>query len=282
MTLRASIEREVSRRLPDAVRRLEPTNYTVHPRDNLVASVTEQDFWDDLSGGSGSELIDKDGAPAKFCAAHSSSALAVNSFGPFKHRPEVLTLAGIDGFEAFSFEKQLPTGLRGTPPNLDAVATGSAGTVCIESKFLETLGDKQAKFSPAYEDAVERLADDAWKQVYQDLIAQPYRYRRLDAAQLVKHYLGMRYSLSGDQNPQVLMYVYWEPENWASIAEYRAHREEVTEFTNRVEAGAIRFVAIPYDALWSQWQASSRWEGMGEHLALLRARYTFEIPLGDS
>jgi len=278
MTLRKNAERAALQRLTSAALREAPDNYTAHPRDNLVATVAEDDFWDDLSRGSGSELTDSDGTPAKFCAAHSSSALAVNSFGPFRHNPGRLQLAGLDKFQEFCFEKQLPTGLRGTPPNLDAFAAGDAGVVCIESKFLETLTEKTAKFSTDYAAAAERLADDAWALVYQDLVARPDKYKRLDAAQLVKHYLGMRHSLKSHAAPQVLLYAYWEPTNWASISEYRDHRREIAAFDDQVEDGGIRFVATPYHLLWSDWENSVNWSGIGTHVGLLRARYEFDIP----
>jgi hypothetical protein len=171
----------------------------------------------------------------------------------------------------------LPTGLRGTPPNLDAFAVGDTGTVCIESKFLETLTDEEAKFSGVYAAAVERLADPSWTAVYRDLTSNPGRYKRLDAGQLVKHYLGMRHSLKDSPSPHLLAYVFWEPTNWESFAEYRDHRGEVEAFAAQVAEAGVRFVALSYRELWSQWERSIPWEGIGEHIALLRARYEFEI-----
>ena len=50
-------------------------------------------------------------------------------------------------------------------------------------------------------------------------------YRYLDAAQLVKHSLGLMRGC-----PQaMLVYLYWEPRNWREFREFREHREEIAD-----------------------------------------------------
>ena len=73
--------------------RSEYPSYTSLPEDNLVTGVTREDFWDDLMEGDGNELLDSSKSPAKFCAACSSSALVVNTFGPFRNSAGNLVLA---------------------------------------------------------------------------------------------------------------------------------------------------------------------------------------------
>ncbi len=85
--------------------------YTRTPSENLLTGLPEE-VLDDFSAGDGGEL---EGDPPKFCAVHSSSALAANAFGPFRLHPEALTLAGLGGFTEASFEKKLPTGLTRDP-----------------------------------------------------------------------------------------------------------------------------------------------------------------------
>jgi hypothetical protein len=68
-------------------------------RDNLLPDVVPSDFEADLRQGSGDEL------GGKFRAAHSSSALAVNVFAPFRHRLQDLQICRT-------------TGLTGTKANL--------------------------------------------------------------------------------------------------------------------------------------------------------------------
>jgi superfamily II DNA helicase RecQ len=64
--------------------------------------VSLADFWSDLASGDGSELNDTLKRPAKFCAAVSSSALAVNA-----RTEEIATLLNQKGFTAGYFHAGL-------------------------------------------------------------------------------------------------------------------------------------------------------------------------------
>src|SRR5260370_2533040 len=97
---------------------------------------------DDLGSGAGCEL---DG---KLRAAHSSAALAVNTFGPWREDASSLQV-GEMGFRRIRFEATCPTGLRGTPPHLDLLADGDL-PVAIESKCTEWMTPQEAIFSDSY------------------------------------------------------------------------------------------------------------------------------------
>ena len=253
-----------------------PEGYAITPEDNLIKGVSRNDFWADLTAGDGSELIDTEGAPAKFCAAYSSSALVVNTFGPFRHVPERLALAGLGSFTEAQFEKKLPTGLKGSPPNLDFVASGPGGIVCVESKYLEPLSRKEAKFRPSYERMFELLAEPSWQAMYRTLLDNPRYFVYLDAAQLVKHYLGMCNSLK-DINGLVLLYLFWEPANATDIPEFLEHRDEINVFADKIKESEIRFVAMSYPELWDYWSRTLKWSGLNAHIRLVRARYSYSI-----
>ena len=100
-----------------------------------------------FSLGSGAEMNDwpasddRPGQAAKMRALHSSSALAVNVFDFWTERDlsRVLTALGVTPERGtLEFEKKLPTGARGIPPNVDVVIRLSdGGYVGIESKFTE-------------------------------------------------------------------------------------------------------------------------------------------------
>ncbi len=105
--------------------------YTSCPRDNLMRGMPWLHIEDDLRRGDGREL------DRKFRAVHSSAALVVNCFGPFKTRPHSLLLCGKVGARSVEFERRLPTPLRGTPPNLDAWIDRGGEVVAVESKLLE-------------------------------------------------------------------------------------------------------------------------------------------------
>jgi len=252
-------------------------NYTVVPEQNLISGVEKEDFWSDLGAGAGNELTDNSKGPAKFCAAFSSSALAVNVFGPFRNKPNNLEILDYTGFETTQFEKPLTTGLRGTDPHLDFYAQGHDQIVCIESKFLEPLWPKEAKFANSYEEAIELLAERSWTDVYTGLKSDPRQFKFLDAAQLVKHYLGMRNTLDNLRADLILLYIYWEPTNATDLNVFRLHREEVARLSEAVVNSSVKFVAQSYGQLWAKWKSTSLWSGVTQHVANLEERYAFSI-----
>ena len=65
---------------------------------NLLPNVKLYQFEDDLIQGSGNEF------DWKFLAVHSSSALVVNTFAPFKDTPSDLKLLDVKGFKSITFE----------------------------------------------------------------------------------------------------------------------------------------------------------------------------------
>jgi hypothetical protein len=280
-SLRACAEKKAAERLEAiydrSIFRDSHEGYTKLPEQNLIPGVEKNDFWTDLGAGAGNELVDGRREPAKFCAAFSSSALAVNAFGPFRHRPKHLELLGYRGFSDTQFEKPLPTGLRGTDPHLDFYAVDAAAIVCVESKFLEILWPKVARFADSYAAAIESLAEPGWKGIYKELKREPRLFKYLDAAQLVKHYLGMRNTLGRIPAEQALLYVYWEPANASDLAEYRRHGEEVACFEQATANSQIGFIAMSYRQLWDEWRDSSVWGGIKTHLFNLEQRYSFTI-----
>ena len=262
----------------DAIFRRSPPKYTLRAEDNLITGVTREDFWKDLEEGDGKELKDSRKAPAKFCAAYSSSALAVNSFGPFRHSPDRLNLPGFDGFNSAKFERKCPTGLDGKPPNLDFFAAGSGGLVAFESKFLETLDSRNAKFVESYNALIKSsLTEPVWRTTYEYLIDDSKKFKHLDAAQLVKHYLGIRNTFSECRATKVLFYVYWEPLNAEEFPVFQEHQNEIAEFSDSVSGSEIEFVAHSYSELWQFWSTGSQWNGMLAHIDALRRRYELNI-----
>jgi hypothetical protein len=119
------------------------------------------------------------------------------------------------------------------------------------------------------------IAEARWAAVYRALRDDPKTYRYLDAAQLMKHYLALKYSYPDRR--RVLLYVFWEPTNAGALSDYIDHRKEVADFAQRVSGLETRFIALSYPDLWSEWESHSSWSGMLAHLARLRARYSFAI-----
>ena len=248
---------------------LDKQGYTASFADNLVSSVTISDFEADLRQGSGDELS------KKFRAAHSSSALAVNCFGPFKRKLSDLRVCGSDGFTSLRFEKKCPTGLRGTPPNIDVLMERADSVVAIESKCTEYLSRTTARFSRSYKTGIrDERRESTWYQEMLRLFDTPETYRRLDVAQLIKHALGLMNSYPDRR--LTLHYLYWEPLNAIDHAAFEEHRREIVAFADRIAGNDPVFEATTYNDLWSSWSESApRW--LNTHLQDLCARYAVTI-----
>jgi hypothetical protein len=109
----------------------------------------------DFGSGAGQELDEK------LCAAHSSAALVVNTFGRWRAEAASLHIAGVSGFRNIRFEMAFPTGLGGTPPHLDLFADGDS-IVAVESKCTEWMDSTPALFSDSYDRLLNSLGDSVW------------------------------------------------------------------------------------------------------------------------
>jgi hypothetical protein len=201
--------------------------YAQSPESVLVPGLDLRAFRTDLDRGQGGELQSEGGKPPKFHAAHSSSALAVNTFGVFRQSTAGLELAGESVFTSLEFEYPCPTGAGRGVANLDVVAQAKNCVVGVESKLREFLRSKPAQFSPKYDRVIESLADRSWTAFFQDLKRKPTALRHIDAAQLVKHYLGLRNTFKNQRT--VLLYLFWEPTNATRHEAYRVHAAEVNK-----------------------------------------------------
>jgi hypothetical protein len=263
---RAALHRGFAVACPDVA--LDGNGYVSDAGLNLLEGVERADFEDDLRQGDGNEL------EGKFRAAHSSSALAVNTFAPFRRRLGDLTLPGGRAFTSLCFERKCPHGLLGRkPPNLDAVVECRDGIVAIESKCLEPLSPHVAKFAPAYKaEITDARSRTAWFAEMLRLMDEPGAYRWLDAAQLIKHALGLAHTFPG--RPITLLYLFWEPSNPDAHAIFAAHREEASRFGARVRDGGVQFLAMSYPELWQSWRSGTPPQWLSVHLDRLAARYS--------
>ena len=237
-------------------------------RDNLLPLVAPEDFESELRQGKGQEL------EGKFLAIHSSSALVVNCFAPFRSRIGDLALPVKGKFHELRFEQKCPIGLRGTPPHLDVLLAGSAGVVGIESKLIEHLEEQgSADFRPAYQTIEDERSEQGYFREMQELMDYPDKYVWLDAAQLIKHALGMARTFRRERRA-TLLYVYWEPANSESFPQFKDHRREIRIFAEAVAGANPDFAAVSYPELWELWRKRAKKRSwLTEHLAQLEARY---------
>ncbi|MFZ4685200.1 MAG: PGN_0703 family putative restriction endonuclease, partial [Hyphomonadaceae bacterium] len=266
---RAALRAALAGSAPDVA--IDSKGYVADVRDNLIAGVNFTDIEDDFRQGDGGEL------EGKFRAAHSSSALAANTFAPFKRAPQELSLTNQVAFDALQFERKCPHGLAGRrPPNLDLVVEGSSGVIGVESKCLEHFSPHRAKFADAY---TAQIHDDRrngpWFAQMQAMLATPDLYRSLDAAQLVKHAFGLAHTFPGRRVH--LLYIFWEPRNADAYAHFRDHRWETERFAAAVAGGVPSFSFMSYADLWRNWEQVAAPDWLGPHVVRLRARYDLDI-----
>ncbi|MBC6404928.1 MAG: hypothetical protein GDA41_04255 [Rhodospirillales bacterium] len=249
---------------------IDKDGYVPNPCDNLLPCVHLKDFEADLKRGAGKEL------EKNFRAVHSSSALAVNCFAPFRQRIADLALPGIAaGFDSLQFESECPSGLGGQPPTLDVLLRGRHVVVAIESKLTEFLGDsKKAEFSHAYSQICDGRREQPYFRAMRRLMDNPETYVRLDAAQLIKHAFGLEYRFP--KLPVTLLYLFWEPANPGRAPEFAQHRKEIADFTKRVEGSKVAFKSMSYPKLWEEWRSGAQ-EWLFKHLDNLEQRYLVEI-----
>jgi len=278
MTVESELKSKIQKALADRLFNQNPSpkahssnrSYVENPQDVLVEGVELSAIRPDFDNGAGGELEPSKKRPPKFHAAHSSSALAANTFGPYRNDPKRLSVGGHSGFKELRFEFQCPTGAGRGIANLDVLLKGDNVVLGVESKLIEFLTKKKADFSDKYRDVIENVADSSWRSVYNTLKNQEDLYVHLDAVQLVKHYLGLRQTFN--EKRVVLIYLYWEPLNADALPVYRKHTEEIEDLLRRLSGTDTPLLAISYPTLWKEMEASN-----AEHVARLRARYEFSV-----
>ena len=100
-------------------------------------------------------------------------------------------------------------------------------------------------------------------------------YNYLDAAQLVKHYLGLRQKFK--ERKVSLVYLYWEPLNAKDLLIYQEHANEIKDLKERLSGTDTPLLAISYPELWKEMERSNP-----EHVGRLRARYEFPVVNADN
>lgn len=227
------------------------------PADKVVAR---------LAKAAGKEL-----ESGKFESDESSAALAVNAFGWFIERPNVLPhLPGAPGWtEVLSVEVEYCARFPwagGRHPWLDVAIETPTHLIGVESKRFEPFRDaKTAKLSEAYNRPVWGDRMQPFEAMRDALRESPARYRTLDASQLVKHAFGLVTDARRKGRRPHLHYLYAEPTSRGGqpISEQlrQQHRQEIEEFAAAVAGAEVTFSACSY----REWLATWRGEKLVAH-----------------
>jgi hypothetical protein len=222
----------------------------------------------------GSELAPGATRPPRINSLCSSAALVANVFG-YWHARDAAPLARALGFEVgdavtLGFEEPFATGLIGDPPLVDVVLRGDDALIAIESKFAEWLVRRprnksglKDKYFPADSGVWSAAGLPRCQAFAKDLQAARERFTYLNAAQLLKHALG----LSKARSQRVsLLYLYYD---WPG-REAPVHAAELERARVRL-GGEVDLRVRTYQELYRALRALPAVDG--EYLDYLSERY---------
>ncbi len=222
--------KEAQRRWADGHNVKREGNSVVVLENNLYQPLTPETRAQ-YESGDGDEL-GKDGKRGKMFALRSSSALVCNVFDYWRGRaltPVLKALQIPEEANEIALEQKFNTGLGGNPPNLDVVfrrKDASGHVAAIESKFAEPYDDRQHKgFAASYFEKRGLWDDLRTCRDLANLINGGEQFTCLDAAQLLKHILGLRRNQK--QHGFTLLYLWYDVRD-SDAAE--THRKEIERF----------------------------------------------------
>jgi hypothetical protein len=223
----------------------------------------------------GSELAARGAVPARIHSLTSSAAIVVNVFAYWRDRPNAALVAAL-GFEAgegvaLTFEEPLPTELPGEPPFADvALRWPNGDLVPIESKFTEWLVRRplnkrvfKDKYFPEGLGIWSAAALPRCQELAEDLQEGSERFKFLNAAQLVKHALGLR---KLGQRRLAVVYLHYD---WPG-REAEVHRSELERLRQRL-AGEVDLRVLTYQQLYAALRTEPGIDG--DYLDYLAQRY---------
>lgn len=251
---------------------------------NLYAKLSE-DNKNDYNKGSGGEIRDTTTRRAPMKAAFSSSAIVVNLFQYWQGKDtspllEVLvknndktintTIKFEDKFEIDENKKKFPK-----PANLDVTIEllEKNKIIAIESKFTEPYGSVDVKISKSY------LEESLWnkypdlkklKNLTENIYNKKCNFQYLDAAQLIKHILGLKNSKYKENF--TLLYLWYDVPN---TKEAKEHQEEIEAFASIAKADGINFRHITYQKVIENLnkEENKNIENFKEYINYLEERY---------
>jgi hypothetical protein len=233
----------------------------------------------EFQSGSGSELRNPKGRLAKMRALHSSAALACNFFDFWRERDKAVLTQALEltsPIVDLRFEMQLPTGLRGTPPNLDLfLALASGEFVAVESKFTEQYAAKSntPPFKAKYvADKVQLWADvglQSCQRLVTGIVDGEQAFDRLNCAQLLKHALDAARHHSRRVS---LLYLFYDDDG----SEGTQHRADIVTFCSLLN-GELGFRALSYQELFRRIEGQPVSGGLS-YLKYLKEHYFPDVP----
>ncbi|MDT4763095.1 PGN_0703 family putative restriction endonuclease, partial [Sphaerochaeta sp. PS] len=185
----------------------------------------------------------------------SSAALCINSFAPMKEKMREARFLNETHFSQARFEYKLPTGLGGTPPNLDFYLENSSHIIGVESKFLEILDSKRQKLDAYVREDNAKILQFYLPDGFMENVIQFYQRKQdlyhFDFSQMIKHTIGLLKRAQFEKKVPILLYIYWTPEDDQVTPQvYSQHLLELREFQSIIKP-YMDFRVMKYEELWS-------------------------------
>lgn len=286
-----AIIRKEQKEWADSQSKVRNEDYLCFYEDNLFENLGEKEI-KQFSDASGQELLDKKNSKAKMLALHSSSALCVNFFLYLQKKGKLnVILKTLDlncNICESLFEKPYKTGSGKFPASIDYAITTDNLLIGIESKFTEHYYShkdqsilkqsylKKPDYSKVKSDLFESTPvlmewiDTKWTNIEYTNKSKKYHgkaapYEFLDAAQLVKHILGLK----SDNRRFVLIYLHYDRDCPENIK----HQEEVEDFGAILNKDGIKFISISYQELFRKILPYLKEDV--EYVNYLKTRYRF-------
>ena len=254
--------------------------YTVDLNQNLFEPLLEENQ-KRFKDGNGHEDQGSLDAPAKMQALHSSSALGVNIFQYWQKRGLFNGIASSCGFcnrnsnysESIVFEDKYRIDTKFViPPNIDVVFHNNESSpfklFAVECKFSEAYGGRAHGGLKSEYLKEEKLWADltALNELGWETNRDAKRYTYLDAAQLIKHILGLKTSVG--RKGFKFLYLWYD----VLGNEGASHRAEVEDFTKIAKSDEINFHAMTYQELITNLDRDHRADH-SEYIKYLTERY---------
>jgi hypothetical protein len=235
--------------------------------DSFLPGVAVQKCMAALAKAGGNEL-----GSGKLLSPESSSALAVNAFGWFYDRPELLpAFPGLEDLDWPPTKVEVERQMRfpwsgGRHPWLDAAVETPSVLIGVESKRFEPFRDAKAgALSPAYDRDVWGAGMSAFVGL-RDRLRTEKPFEFLDAVQLVKHGFGLVTEGRRLGKDPILLYLFAEPSHLAGkaipVRSFAKHREEIAMFAEAVMGSAVRFAYCSYREWLGSWAGAPASHGL--------------------
>lgn len=206
----------------------------------------------------------------------SAMSLALNSFLPWLEKPEALRLAGVGQFQELNFDTRCPTGVRGTPPHIELVASGPDGVVGATVRVFDYLAMRPSSLSSAYASLAVPPSLAPWASLMRHVVNDPQDFRYVDIPALSKLAVGLGRIFV--HRPVCLLYLFLEPVGVGHSYPFADHRAELARLTKLTSASAVTLVALSFHELWAEWRTGAAPAALKAVATELCRRYAVAMP----